>query len=249
MQVSGRMMSASDSRSDRAGEEGSAIGSGRSPGAPTYPDDASTIRVTGSPNRIRFSCPGGHVLHGPDTLHGRLLKCPVCGVQFHVQERPILGGDVQRDPESIHDSVTAGELADAIDPIDAGASDDFLAGADDLALDLPSAEELAASKASAKDAGKDVSELDIVEEDASGRANAKLFEQLWSHRPPGGCVEIHLLEGAVLSVEHFSAAQSTARHAVVAMRNKQGNYRVEAILWSSILRLALPDIDDLPEDF
>jgi hypothetical protein len=170
---------------------------------------------------IAFLCPNGHKLTGPRSLQGKAGQCPHCGSKFRIPtyEKP-------REEE-----IPVGEMVEH-----------------DESEDLEDVEE--------------IEDVEIVDEEADVAAEhhlgppppptegvhplAQLCERLC--RPGEGAVEITFADGRTLAAEFFLPQLSELDYGVFAHRDQEGKHTVTAIPWSSIQRLAVSGLKELPEE-
>ncbi|MBW3596113.1 MAG: hypothetical protein KY475_02430 [Planctomycetes bacterium] len=171
---------------------------------------------------IAFLCPNGHKLTGPRALQGKAGQCPHCGSKFRIPSY-----DVEKKEE---EEIPVGEMVEH-----------------DEGEDLQDVEE--------------IEDVEIVEDDAAEVSPehplrpppppsegvhplAQLCERLWR---PGECtIEITYADGQTLTAERYSADLSELDYGAFAHRDGDGKFTVTAIPWSSVQRLSVVGLAELP---
>lgn len=81
------------------------------------------------------------------------------------------------------------------------------------------------------------------------RSTAELVEFLWAQKTEEGAViELHLRDHKIIQPEFYSVRYSTATHGVFGEMETKGTYRLLAISWDAIDRIALRGITRIPAD-
>ncbi|HWB11881.1 MAG TPA: hypothetical protein VG826_21805 [Pirellulales bacterium] len=76
---------------------------------------------------------------------------------------------------------------------------------------------------------------------------ATLLSKLWRYKAQGASVEIHLGDGKLLEPDEISLKD--ANHALFATREASGAHTLTAVAWSSIERIVVRGLDQLPKEW
>jgi hypothetical protein len=76
---------------------------------------------------------------------------------------------------------------------------------------------------------------------------AALLQKLWRFKAQGASVEIHLGDGKLLEPDQISLKD--AQHALFATREASGAHTLTAVAWSSIERIIVRGLDQLPKEW
>jgi hypothetical protein len=179
-------------------------------------------------DEIIFLCPNGHRLHGSTRLAGRPGQCPHCGVKFLVPGP---------DDEDEEDPFLAPERPDA-------ALDEFV-------IQIDTTSKGGSSKSGSSKSGSSKSGKSKLPSNSSLSSSAPplatLLMQLWRHKAQGAAIEIHLGDGKL--IEPDQASFKDAHHALFSTREANGAYTLTAVAWSSIERVVVRGLEQLPKEW
>ena len=82
---------------------------------------------------------------------------------------------------------------------------------------------------------------------ASAPPLATLLSKLWRYKEQGASVEIHLGDGKLLEPDQISLKD--ANHALFAVREASGAHTLTAVAWSSIERIVVRRLEQLPKEW
>jgi hypothetical protein len=82
---------------------------------------------------------------------------------------------------------------------------------------------------------------------ASAPPLASLLSKLWRFKAQGASVEIHLGDGKLLEPDQISLKD--ANHALFATREASGSHTLTAVAWSSIDRIVVRGLEQLPKEW
>jgi hypothetical protein len=82
---------------------------------------------------------------------------------------------------------------------------------------------------------------------ASAPPLAILLSKLWRYKAQGASVEIHLGDGKLLEPDQISLKD--ANHALFATREASGAHTLTAVAWSSIERIVVRGLEQLPKEW
>lgn len=191
--------------------------------------------------QIVFHCPAGHRLVVPAAVAGKHGTCSKCGVGVRI---PVLESPSGVDPSPAPPAVdvpaeppasTIGEPAAAATtgPVADGGGDwTFIAGIE--GEPSPGAGAWTGSAATVPA--------------ATANPMARLLERLWQERDHGGIVELHLVGGAVLLPEEFSARWSGGSHGLFASQAADGSVTLTAVAWETVQRIVVRQLTAVPDD-
>ena len=80
-----------------------------------------------------------------------------------------------------------------------------------------------------------------------GNPMAGVFQRLWLHKRNGGIVELYLKGGEVIAPEWFSPRQSQETYGMFAFAERDGSFTMTAVHWDSIERIAVRNVETLPQ--
>ena len=195
---------------------------GASGGEPTIPAAGSGKGMPGGELFV-FLCPNGHKLNGPPSLKGKAGQCPHCGARFRIP--------TDEEEESPDEPV-----ADQQPPMQVvlGAPDGTGSGGFRFPIEQFAPEEPAAATTDTPPAG------------APGLGF--IFARLWNERDNQTEIEIFLSEGEIFSPDHYSPTLSSSDFGVFAIREGDGSYAVTVIPWTSVRRVGVRKLGELPEN-
>lgn len=171
------------------------------------------------PNQIVFLCPNGHRLHGPASLVGKPGQCPYCNARFLVPSPDDVADDEDEAAEPTLDQIL-------------------------IQIDSPS------RLGKRGKSGSGVSHASPPPPPmVSANALAELFGQLWRYKDHGATIELHLGEGETLVPDSYAPGLSAHSHAVFGMREAGSSYTMTAVAWSTITRIAVRGLDELPAEW
>ncbi len=198
--------------------------------------------------QIEFLCPDGHHLHGPASLQGRAGECPECGSRFRI---PVVD-EPETEPTPAESDVPAALEAPA---------------EEEISLESPPPVAEPAHVQEAEPLGF----LQVMDGGSSGRAKlpggtgpildlpsglsgaalgahplAALFIELWAGRGEGSRVEVHLESGSVLLPDGYLKSHSQQDYAVLVTREPDGCSTLTVVPWSSISRIILRAVKQVP---
>ena len=196
------------------------------------PSEGGLRRTSAGEGQIEFLCPNGHRLHGPASLQGRPGECPECGSRFRIPTYE----DVS-DEEDTEVEIGVGR-ADASGPTSQRHIDrneqDVVPGDIEEIVEPPEQEP----------AGEGSQREGL----AGGHPLARLFDKLWSEKPRGAAIELHLGDGETLRPEQFAPALSGAGYGVFAVREGSGTHTLTVVAWDSIVRVLVRGVAELPDE-
>jgi hypothetical protein len=199
-------------------------------GVSKSPPEGGPRRTSAEEPEIEFLCPNGHRLHGPASLQGRPGECPECGSKFRIPTY-----DDVSDEEDTEVEIGLGR-ADGSGPT-SDEQDLVLADVEEIGEEIvePPEQEPAGERPDAEGL-------------AGGHPLARLFGKLWSEKPRGAAVELHLGGGETLRPEQFAPALSRAGYGVFAVREASGTHTLTVVAWDSIVRVLVRGVAELPDE-
>jgi len=174
-----------------------------------------------------FLCPNGHKLNGPPSLKGKPGQCPHCGARFLIptdEEIEAASADSAADEEP------AAEESSADTSIERDAID-F-----DRLLTTGSKQE---SMAELRGGG-------MMRPPAGASGLGFIVARLWEQRTDGSELEIFLNEGEIVAPDHYSESLSTSDYGVFAVEEGDGSFAITIIPWSTVRRVGLRRMGELP---
>jgi hypothetical protein len=171
-------------------------------------------------DQIIFLCPNGHRLHGSASLAGRPGQCPHCGIRFLVPST-----DEEEDEEQ--EPFPEEDSADA--------------PSDDIVIQIDTTGKGGSSKSGKAATGSNTTMATSVS------PTAALLAKLWRYKAQGASIEIHLGDGKLLEPDQISLKD--AHHALLATREASGAHTLTAVAWSSIERIVVRGLDQLPKEW
>lgn len=192
--------------------------------------DASRIESAGdnltmsdlAADQIIFLCPNGHRLHGPASLAGRPGQCPHCGTRFLVPSPDDEDEQEERSGAFVEQEEENFPLNDVVIQIDTSGK--------------------GGSSKGGKSGFTSASSVS-----SSTHPTAALLSQLWRYKAHGASIEIHLGDGKLIEPEQFSL--KNAHHALFASQEGNGTYTLTAVAWTSIERIVVRGLEQLPKEF
>jgi hypothetical protein len=170
-----------------------------------------------------FLCPNGHKLNGPPSLKGKAGQCPHCGARFRIPADDELEEEVPTGQADEDEEIASGQLEE-----EGQGGFQFPFG----------------------QVGEEV--IDAAVEDPlapppPGPAGlGYIFARLWEQRDEQTEVEIFLSEGEIMSPDGYSELLSSSDYGVFAIQEGDGNYTVTIIPWSSVRRVGVRKVAELP---
>lgn len=198
----------------------------RLPSGPTTP--ALPAKTEAAPGdeaepQIEYLCPAGHHLQSPASLQGQPGECPTCGSRFYIPsyEKPHPYEEPHPEPGE-NSSIRVHE----------GRPE----GVSDVPSDsrVPLAFRMA--EATHAPAGQAIHPI------------ASLFDQLWARKSHGQSIELHLADGEVLRADRYSTPTGSEPYGLFAVQEPDGSFTLTAIAWSSIERITMRGLKQLPDD-
>lgn len=191
-------------------------------------DDASRIESTGDgvsasdlgADQIIFLCPNGHRLNGPASLAGRPGQCPHCGIKFLVPNPD--EEDEEEDQPFVEEETPDFPLNDIVIQIDTS------------------------GKGGSSKGGKS-GLTSASSPNVAAHPLASLLAQLWRYKAQGATIELHLGDGKLLEPDQFSSKD--AQHAIFASTEANGTHTLTAVAWSSIQRVVVRGLQQLPKEW
>ena len=220
--------------------------------APANPSPASKSGPSGvkpKEPQIEFLCPNGHRLNGPASLQGRPGQCPECGSKFRV---PTYDG-VSED-EELEQDINSGGVYE--DESDAGADEatpeeeeneeeenyqlDFIGKDEEKEEEEPAEEE----------DGEEVDEEAVETPPVANPPQAwdSFLAALWPHKSSDVVVEIVLNDGAKIVADQYSPTLASQGCGLFAVKDTNGTHTIHAVLWSSVSRIVVQGLKQLPGD-
>jgi hypothetical protein len=216
---------------------------------PAFFDDPPIPPVPKKETQMEFLCPNGHRLFGSVNLAGRPGECPDCGSRFRIPafEEVFVEPKVEPAPRSGRPNGQAGtpasaaaafeELAASYDPqAGAAAKNSQPAPSPNRTSPAPEPETMPATVWSL------ASDASIPEQPL-----ASLFAKLWTTRPKGTRVELHMREGEMIIVERFITSFSQQTHGVFGIKASDSTYTLMAVPWESVTRVLVRGLIELPK--
>jgi hypothetical protein len=197
-------------------------------GGPVDDEPASRLEAAGdgmtasdlAADQIIFLCPNGHRLHGSADLAGRPGQCPHCGIRFLVPSPD--EDDDEGQERFLEEEVTETAPHDFVIQIDTS------------------------GKGGSSKTGKGTVGSNSAMA-ASVVPLASLLSKLWRYKSQGASVEIHLGDGKLLEPDEISLKD--AHHALFATREAGGAHTLTAVAWSSIERIVVRGLEQLPKEW
>ena len=176
---------------------------------------------------MEFLCPNGHRLHGPPSLQGQPGKCPECGCRFRVPSYD--DASEEDENEEVEDRISLGAMDTDISLPPGGGDESRVDDRAGLSLEV---EELPEGWP------KDVSGTHPL---------GTLLASLWTGKPPGAVVELHLGDGEKIVSDRVAKTFLRGTHGVFAIENEDGTYTLTAVAWNSVTRIVVRGLKGLPE--
>ncbi|ADB17552.1 hypothetical protein Psta_2887 [Pirellula staleyi DSM 6068] len=231
---------AGSEQSAPAADEGPVTRAELSDQSPTIPESGSGMStaagngVTGPKQPAGevfvFLCPNGHKLNGPPSLKGKAGQCPHCGERFRI---PADDDPPPDDLEEIPTSEIVEEDAYEEASADGGAFSFNFGGE-------PSEEEPVEET-------YEIPEPDPFPTDVS--AMSFIMGRLWDQKTEDTELDVFLIEGEIMSPEHYSEHLSTREFGVFATKESDGTFAITVIPWSAIRRVGMRKIGELPPQY
>lgn len=165
-----------------------------------------------------FLCPNGHRLNGPPSLKGKAGQCPHCGARFRIPTD-------DEEEESPTDEPAPMRVV-------IGAPETTGSGGFRFPIEQFTGEDTTTEQPSGPPAG--------------GAGMGFIFARLWKERDDRTEIEIFLHEGEILVPEHYSEFLSNSDYGVLAIQEGDGSYSITVIPWSSVRRVAVRKLGELP---
>lgn len=177
-----------------------------------------------------FLCPNGHKLNGPPSLKGKAGQCPHCGERFRIpaDDDPMLEDVEEVGPDSVEEGY-------AEDSPSGENAFPFLNFGNDAPEDEPVEETY------------EIPEPDPFPPDAS--AMSYIMGRLWDQKTDETELDVFLVEGEIMSPEHYSEHLSSREFGVFAIRESDGTFAVTVIPWSAVRRVGMRKIGELPPQY
>jgi hypothetical protein len=184
--------------------------------------------------QIEFLCPNGHRLHGPASLQGRPGQCPECNSRFRIPSYDEVPDEDEEKPEE-EIGVVSGDESKVTLEEEPGETE----AGQESRYDLEEKEE-----------GVTALQLDDSGSLAtSGKLNhlAELVGKLWAEKTSDSVMELHLDGGETIVPTHFAKSASQRSHALFAVEEGSGHYRLLMVPWTAIQRIEIRGVKHLPE--
>lgn len=197
-------------------------------------EDASTLQSAADGvsqsdlglDQIIFLCPNGHRLHGSASLAGRPGQCPHCSIKFLVP-----GPDDEDE-----------------DPFVEEAAGDAL---DEIVIQIDTSGKSGSSKSGAMKGGSSktnrASSRSGASLPASSHPLAAALTQIWRLKAQGAVIEVHLGNGTMIEPDQFSVKD--AQCAFFGVREADGSHTLSIAAWTSIERVVVRGLEQLPRDW
>ena len=178
-----------------------------------------------------FLCPNGHKLNGPSSLKGKAGKCPHCGARFRIPT----DDELEEEEEVPTGEADEEEVAEGQLNSESGGGFNFnFAG---LSGQQQQEEEIV-------DGALEEQPLELPPPGPA--ALGYIFGRLWDRKVEGIEIEIFLTEGEIMSPDHFSEILSTSDYGVFAVKEGDGTYAITVIPWSTVRRIGMRKLTELP---
>jgi hypothetical protein len=169
-----------------------------------------------------FLCPNGHKLNGPPSMKGKPGQCPHCGARFRIPS-----------DDDLEEEVPTGQPEDDLEEIPEGQPEER--GVDFKQL---FGEEVV-----------DAAVEDLLARPPPGAAGlGYIVGRLWQRRTDDTELEIFLGEGEIVAPDYYSEVLSSSDYGVFATQEGDGSFAVTVIPWSTVRRVGLRRIGELPQD-
>jgi hypothetical protein len=168
-----------------------------------------------------FLCPNGHKLNGPPSLKGKAGQCPHCGARFRI---PTDDEEEAPDEQPVNQQQPLQVVLGAPEVTGSGG---FRFPIEQFAPEEPA-------------------EATIETPPAGAPGLGFIFAKLWNERDDRSEVEIFLSEGEIVSPDHYCPTLSSGDFGVFAIQEGDGSYVVTVIPWSSVRRVGMRKLNELP---
>jgi hypothetical protein len=166
-----------------------------------------------------FLCPNGHKLNGPPSMKGKPGQCPHCGARFLIPTDDDLDTpEDEQSPDERYHSDTQTSSGTR--------SVDF-----SRLLNAGTGEQRQGHAPPAGPAGL-----------------GYIVGRLWESRIADSELEVFLNEGEIIAPDYFSESLSTSDYGVFAIQEGDGTYAITAIPWSTVRRVGLRRLTELPAE-
>jgi len=190
-------------------------------GGPLPVQTDATLPSSGEQPQIDFLCPAGHSLRSPASLQGQPGQCPTCGSRFYIPSPDEPSGPPSLEPTE-------------------GSAIRVKEGRPEGMSNVPSDSQVPLASRMA--------EIDPLLASRTLPPMATLFAQLWAQKSPGTTLELQLSDGQELIPDHYSRPSLHGDYGLFAVREADGSFTLTAIAWSSVERITMRGLRQLPNE-
>jgi hypothetical protein len=204
--------------------------------------------------QIEFLCPNGHRLSGPASLQGRPGQCPECGSKFRIPTYD----DVSEDEEP-EQNINSSDVYE--DESDAGADETTPEEQENeeeenYQLDFIGKEKEEGKQEEEEEEPVEEEDVEQVDQQAAETppvANPpqpwdSFLAALWPHKASDVVVEIVLNDGSKIVADQYSPTLAGQGCGLFAAKDPNGAHTIHAVLWSSVSRIVVQGLKQLPAD-
>jgi hypothetical protein len=208
---------------------------------------ATSATAPAKERQIQFLCPNEHRLFAPASLQGRAGECPECGSRFVI---PVVDEEEHADPASAADRSGLAEEEIRLDHSTPASDAGHLSSVETL-----ESIQVLEGGAGSGQPSRPTGGLSGLSLESTAQSNGKLparhplaslFIELWAARDENSRVEIHLESGSVLLPDAYVHSHSQHDYAVLVTRDPDGCSTITVVPWSSISRIILRAIKQVP---
>jgi hypothetical protein len=168
-----------------------------------------------------FLCPNGHKLNGPPSMKGKAGKCPHCGARFRIPTDEELEAAEEEE-------VPTGEAEEEFEE------------------EIPEGEPTEEGVDFNRLFGGETGEEAIAPPPPGAAGLGYIVGRLWERRNEETELEIFLTEGEIIAPDAYSEVLSSSEFGVFATREGDDSYAVTVIPWSSVRRVGMRKLGELP---
>ena len=218
--------------------------------------DWAKLDVGGAPanqparETVVVHCANGHRLVVPAALAGKWGKCSRCQAAFQIPAAGELKGGGMVPPPSPpqHGDVHAAPAAEVQAVKPAEAAPDMFVGIGGTPASASAIADFPRDAAPRGDEKTFAPDETVRERPVPSAVSvATLVCRLWEEVEHGGIVELHITGGSTVLPKWFEPRWSGGTHGLFATEAVDGRVTLTAIAWSTIEKVVVKNLDDLPD--